>query len=153
MNIIIYGNSGSGKSTFAARLSARHPTFKHINTGEITRMMARFGCHNLPVLVQTIIDSLDFDDNHIFDHFYMHTWHQLYENFGTPIVVEMIDKTSRPKRDSRKTERFEAQHREIQEFFVRHSIKPIKVYNTDYGFDVSELINAGVLPFSELAVI
>lgn len=153
MNILLYGNTGSGKSTLAKTLCAKYP-FKHVNTGILTRMMASFGCSNLPVLVQDMIKSMNERDSHIFDHFYMHTWEQLTDLFGRPYVVSIIDnRTVRQPVSEKKHRRFLTQHREIANFMKVHDIHPIIVYNTDYGFDVSELIKNGILPFDEYAVI
>lgn len=153
MNILLYGNTGSGKSTLAKTLCAKYP-FKHVNTGALTRMMASFGCSNLPVLVQDMIKSMDVRDSHIFDHFYMHTWEQLTDLFGRPYVVTVVDnRTTRLPVSEEKHKRFLAQHCEISKFMEVHDIHPIIVYNTDYGFDVSELIRNGILPFNEYAVI
>ena len=137
MNIMLLGNTGSGKSTLAGLLASRH-NFKHVNTGSLTRMMASFGCNNLPILVQDMIKTMSHNDNHIFDHFYMHTWQQLTDLFGEPVVVIIEDRRS-GARDYR--------------FMCEHHIIPIKVYNTDYGFDVSELIRADILPFDEFPML
>ena len=153
MNIMLLGNTGSGKSTLADLLASRH-NFKHVNTGKLTRMMASFGCNNLPILVQDMIKTMSPNDNHIFDHFYMHTYKQLDDLFGKPIVVFVEDRrTKRIPVDERKHQRFMAQLPTIHEFMLMNDIVPIKVYNTDYGFDVSELIRARILPFNEFAVI
>ena len=153
MNIMLLGNTGSGKSTLADLLASRH-NFKHVNTGKLTRMMASFGCNNLPILVQDMIKTMSPNDNHIFDHFYMHTYKQLADLFGKPIVVFVEDRrTKRIPVDERKHQRFMAQLPTIHEFMLMNDIVPIKVYNTDYGFDVSELIRARILPFNEFAVI
>lgn len=153
MNIMLLGNTGCGKSTLAKLLSDRHG-FRHVNTGKLTRLMASFGCNNLPILVQDMIKTMSPADTHVFDHFYMHTWEQLNDLFGRPIVVLVEDRRSCPKdTQHRKYRRFIGQLPEIYKFLRDKEIIPIRVYNTDYGFDVSELINAGILPFGELAMI
>lgn len=153
MNIMLLGNTGSGKSTLASLLASRH-NFKHVNTGRLTRMMASFGCNNLPILVQDMIKTMSPNDNHIFDHFYMHTWQQLTDLFGEPVVVIVEDRRSGARDiNARKSKRFTKQLPTIYRFMCEHHIVPIKVYNTDYGFDVSELIRADILPFSEFAVL
>lgn len=153
MNIMLFGNTGSGKSTLAKLLASRH-NFKHVNTGRLTRMMASFGCRNLPILVQDMIKTMNPNDDHIFDHFYMHTYKQLDDLFGPPIVVAVEDRrTKREPVDSYKYQRFIDQLPRIHMFMATNRIVPIKVYNTDYGFDVSELIRADILPFSEFAVL
>lgn len=153
MNIMLLGNTGSGKSTLANLLASRH-NFKHVNTGRLTRMMASFGCNNLPILVQDMIKTMSPNDNHIFDHFYMHTWQQLTDLFGEPVVVIIEDRRSGARdTNARKSKRFVKQLPTIYRFMCEHHIVPIKVYNTDYGFDVSELIRAGILPFDEFAML
>jgi cytidylate kinase len=154
MNILFYGNTGCGKSTLAETICKRYPYFKHVNTGALTRMMASFGCKNLPLLVQDMIKSMSPIENHIFDHFYTHTWEQLNDLFDTPYVVAVEDKrTNKKPVDEMKHNRFLAQAHEVHRFMIAHHIVPIKVYNTDYGFDVSELIKADILPFDEFAVL
>lgn len=153
MNIMLLGNTGSGKSTLAGLLASRH-NFKHVNTGRLTRMMASFGCNNLPILVQDMIKTMSPNDNHIFDHFYMHTWQQLDDLFGEPVVVVIEDRRSGARDINHcKSNRFAKQLPTIYRFMCEHHIVPIKVYNTDYGFDVSELIRANILPFDEFAML
>lgn len=151
MNIMIYGNSGSGKTTLATILAEEG--YCHINTGNITRLMANMDCHNLPVIVQSMIASMT-DKPHVFDHFYIHTYEQIADTFGEPpAVIKLIDKRSVSHEDTRKRRRFVAQEPKIENYLKFKSAKVVTVYNTDYGFDVSELINEGYLPFDSFAVI
>ena len=89
MNIMIYGNSGSGKTTLATIL--KKYGYVHINTGQITRLMADMDCHNLPVIVQTMVSTMDTTKDHCFDHFYIHTYEQLRDLGMTPVVVCLVD--------------------------------------------------------------
>ena len=151
MNIILFCNSGSGKSTLAKLLSEYG--YCHINTGEITRMMAKMDVHNLPVVVQTMIATMDFSKSHVFDHFYIHTYEQLRDLGANPIVVAVMDRRTEKPPINKKRHRFHEQLPKILTYFDKVHIKPIEVINTDYGFDVSELINAGILPFECMAML
>lgn len=150
MNIMIYGNSGSGKTTLG-KILARYG-YVHINTGEITRMMAAMDCHNLPVIVQAMVESMDRNKRHCFDHFYIHTYKQLRDLGMEPLVVELLDKRSVTHTNSAKRDRWATQSESIEGFFSLNEVKRVKVYNTDYGFDLSELIKAGYLPFDTFAM-
>ena len=151
MNLIIYGNSGSGKTTLAKLLS--NEGYCHINTGDITRLMAAMDCHNLPVIVQSMVASMS-DKPHVFDHFYIHTYEQIADIFGAaPVVIKLIDERSVSHDTNRKRRRFAVQEPKIEYYLKHASAKVVTVYNTDYGFDVSELINEGYLPFDTFAVI
>lgn len=150
MNIMIYGNSGSGKTTLG-KILARHG-YVHINTGEITRMMAAMDCHNLPVIVQSMVESMNKDKHHCFDHFYIHTYKQLCDLDMHPLVVELIDKRSVTHTNNIKRDRWITQSDTIEAFFERNVVRRVKVYNTDYGFDLSELIKSGYLPFDTFAM-
>lgn len=150
--LMLYGPSGCGKTTLAT-IIAKYG-YIHVNTGDITRLMAAQGCHNLPVIVQTMIDTMDFSKSHVFDHFYMHTWKQL--NVKTDVVViEILDVRKDPAHmplASDKRTRWFDQDPAIRKFITDNKIEVIKVYNTDYGFDVSELIRCGLLPFDAFPV-
>ena len=151
MNLMIYGNSGSGKTTLAALLSEEG--YCHINTGNITRLMANMDCHNLPVIVQSMVASMS-DKPHVFDHFYIHTYEQIADRFGKPpVVIRLIDNRSISHENTRKRRRFVAQEPKIEYYLKHKAAKVVTVYNTDYGFDVSELIYEGYLPFDSFAVI
>ena len=150
MNIMIYGNSGSGKTTLA-KILARHG-YTHINTGEITRMMAAMDCHNLPVIVQAMVDSMNPRVHHCFDHFYMHTFNQLCDRDMEPLVIDLVDKRSITHEETRKRSRWIKQDPAIRRFMSEGRIHVVKVYNTDYGFDLSELISNGYLPFDTFAM-
>lgn len=150
MNIMIYGNSGSGKTTLASIL--KKYGYVHINTGQITRLMADMDCHNLPVIVQTMVSTMDTTKDHCFDHFYIHTYEQLRDLGMTPAVVYLADNRGIGHLNTTKRERWKCQDLKIIDYL--HAVKAtiIKVYNTDYGFDLSELIRAGYLPFNAFAM-
>lgn len=150
MNIMIYGNSGSGKTTLASIL--KKYGYVHINTGQITRLMADMDCHNLPVIVQTMVSTMDTTKDHCFDHFYIHTYEQLRDLGMTPAVVCLLDKRTVDHSDTDKRERWECQNPEIVTYLDKIKATVIKVYNTDYGFDLSELIRAKYLPFNAFAM-
>lgn len=150
MNIMIYGNSGSGKTTLATIL--KKYGYVHINTGQITRLMADMDCHNLPVIVQTMVSTMDTTKDHCFDHFYIHTYEQLRDLGMTPAVVYLVDKRTINHGDTNKRERWLCQDPEIVTYLDKAEVRVIKVYNTDYGFDISELIRAKYLPFNAFAV-
>lgn len=151
MNLIIYGNSGNGKTTLARYLADYG--YIHVNTGDITRLMASQDCHNLPVIVQAMVASMDWSKPHVFDHFYIHTYRQICGLTNPPVVVRLIDKRSVDHDDTPKRRRFEEQAPTIEKFLDRVAAIVIPVYNTDYGFDVSELIKCGALPFSAFAML
>lgn len=150
MNIMIYGNSGSGKTTLAIIL--KKYGYVHINTGQITRLMADMDCHNLPVIVQTMVSTMDTTKAHCFDHFYIHTYEQLRDLGMTPAVVCLVDSRSIDHPDTKKRERWLCQDPEIAAYLDKIGATIIKVYNTDYGFDLSELIRTGYLPFNAFAM-
>lgn len=150
MNIMIYGNSGSGKTTLATIL--KKYGYVHINTGQITRLMADMDCHNLPVIVQTMVSTMDTNKDHCFDHFYIHTYEQLRDLGMTPAVVCLVDNRSIDHSDTDKRTRWECQDSEIVTYLDKVKATIIKVYNTDYGFDLSELIRAKYLPFNAFAM-
>lgn len=149
MNLIIYGNSGSGKTTLARLLSDWG--YCHINTGKITRLMAEMDCHNLPLIVQQMIASMDRSKAHVFDHFYIHTYNQLVDLDMDPVVIILEDRRSITHTMTSKRERFLRQHNEIETFLSDKEC--VTVYNTDWGFDVSELIRMRALPFECKAVL
>ena len=150
MNIMIYGNSGSGKTTLATIL--KKYGYVHINTGQITRLMADMDCHNLPVIVQTMVSTMDTTKDHCFDHFYIHTYEQLRDLGMTPVVVCLVDNRNIDHPDTKKRERWLWQDSEIVAYLDKVKATIIKVYNTDYGFDISELIRAKYLPFNAFAM-
>ncbi|WP_407448664.1 AAA family ATPase [Fibrobacter sp.] len=151
MNIMIYGNSGSGKTTLATILKKKYG-YVHINTGQITRLMADMDCHNLPVIVQTMVSTMDTNKDHCFDHFYIHTYEQLCDLGMTPAVICLVDNRTIDHADTSKRERWLCQDPEIVAYLDKVGATVIKVYNTDYGFDVSELIRAKYLPFNAFAM-
>lgn len=150
MNIMIYGNSGSGKTTLATIL--KKYGYVHINTGQITRLMADMDCHNLPIIVQTMVSTMDTTKDHCFDHFYIHTYEQLRDLGMTPAVVCLVDSRSIDHPDTKKRVRWQRQDTEIVDYLNKIGATVIKVYNTDYGFDLSELIRAEYLPFNAFAM-
>lgn len=150
MNIMIYGNSGSGKTTLATIL--KKYGYIHINTGQITRLMADMDCHNLPVIVQSMVSTMDTNKDHCFDHFYIHTYEQLRDLGMTPAVVCLVDTRTIDHADTKKRDRWLCQNHEIVTYLDKAKATVIKVYNTDYGFDISELISAGYLPFNAFAM-
>ena len=150
MNIMIYGNSGNGKTTLATIL--KKYGYVHINTGQITRLMADMDCHNLPVIVQTMVSTMDTTKDHCFDHFYIHTYEQLRDLGMTPVVVCLVDNRNIDHPDTQKRERWLCQDPEIVAYLDKVKATIIKVYNTDYGFDISELIRAKYLPFNAFAM-
>jgi adenylate kinase family enzyme len=147
---MIYGNSGSGKTTLATIL--KKYGYVHINTGQITRLMADMDCHNLPVIVQTMVSTMDTTKDHCFDHFYIHTYEQLRDLGMTPAVVCLVDSRTIDHSDTNKRKRWQWQDPEIVTYLDKVGATVIKVYNTDYGFDLSELIRAKYLPFSAFAM-
>lgn len=151
MNLMIYGNSGNGKTTLAKLLTAYK--YIHVNTGDITRLMASQDCHNLPVIVQAMVASMDWSKPHVFDHFYIHTYRQICRLTQPPVIVRLIDNRSVDHDDTPKRKRFVAQAPIIEEYFKAAHATIVSVYNTDYGFDVSELIKCGALPFDAFAVL
>jgi hypothetical protein len=84
----------------------------------------------------------------------MHTWKQL--NAKTDVVViEIVDVRKDPAHiplASNKRTRWFQQDPAIRKFIADNKIEVIKVYNTDYGFDISELIRCDLLPFSAFPV-
>lgn len=157
MNLILYGPSCCGKSTLMRLLAKKG--FTPVPTGDITRLLYSTGATCMPYIVQTIISTMK-PDNYCFDHFYIHTWEQLNNKFDSqPIVIRVVDARKNPTYHSqaidkikRKQARFEAQSAEIEAFFKAHDITPITVTNTDYGFDMSELIEHKIIPYEELVV-
>lgn len=150
--LMLYGPSGCGKTTLA-KIISRYG-YIHVNTGDITRLMAVQGCHNLPVIVQMMIDTMDFGKSHVFDHFYMHTWKQLSAKTDV-VVIEILDVRKDPAHmsvASDKRTRWFRQDPAIRTFIIDNKIEVVKVYNTDYGFDVSELIRRGLFPFDAFPV-
>jgi adenylate kinase family enzyme len=150
MNIMIYGNSGSGKTTLATIL--KKYGYVHINTGQITRLMADMDCHNLPVIVQTMVSTMDTTKDHCFDHFYIHTYEQLRDLGMTPAIACLVDNRTIDHSNTNKRERWQCQDHEIVTYLDKVGATVIKVYNTDYGFDLSELIRTKYLPFNAFAM-
>lgn len=150
MNLMIYGNSGSGKTTLGTILAKYG--YIHINTGHITRLMAEMDCHNLPVIVQTMVGTMDPAKNHCFDHFYMHTYEQLNVMGVRPTVIVLIDRRSGTVDRTIKRDRWEYQDPAIVSYLDKVKANIVTVYNTDYGFDLSELIRGGYLPFTAFAM-
>lgn len=150
MNIMIYGNSGSGKTTLGTILAKYG--YIHINTGHITRLMAEMDCHNLPVIVQTMVATMDIGKNHCFDHFYIHTYEQLRDMSVPPVVIMLVDRRSVTVERTAKRDRWDWQDPAIVGYLGKVKAKTVTVYNTDYGFDLSELIRGGYLPFTAFAV-
>lgn len=150
MNLMIYGNSGSGKTALGTILAKYG--YIHINTGHITRLMAEMDCHNLPVIVQTMVGTMDTGKDHCFDHFYIHTYEQLRDMGIPPVVIRLVDRRSITVERTAKRARWEWQDPEITSYLDKVKAKTVAVYNTDYGFDLSELIRGGYLPFNAFAV-
>lgn len=154
INLMLYGPSGSGKTTLA-KLLAMAGHYIHVNTGEITRLMHSADCHNLPKIVQDMVYSMDPAKAHVFDHFYVHTYRQLAAHCGGPLhVIEVIEGRTEPKiLDSLKRRRWFEQDKFIRQWFCQMKIEPIKVNRLDFGYDVSELISHGILPYETLPVL
>lgn len=150
MNLMIYGNSGSGKTTLGTILAKYG--YIHINTGHITRLMAEMDCHNLPVIVQTMVSTMDFTKSHCFDHFYIHTYEQLRDLDEPPVVIVLVDRRAVDTKQTDKRDRWMRQDPTIASYLDKAKAKIVKVYNTDYGFDLSELIRDGYLPFNAFAM-
>lgn len=150
MNLMIYGNSGSGKTTLGTILAKYG--YIHINTGHITRLMAEMDCHNLPIIVQTMVATMDTAKNHCFDHFYIHTYEQLRDLGVAPVVITLADRRRVTVKQTDKRDRWECQDPIIAGYLDKVKAKTVMVYNTDYGFDLSELIRGGYLPFNAFAV-
>ena len=154
MNLMLYGNSCSGKTTFMKILAKSNYTA--IPTGDLTRQLYSFGCKNMPVIVQNIIANLSKDREYVFDHFYIHTCEQLHDLFSEwPTVIHVIDRRTEPTFHSqdpdkikRKQARFNWQADEIERWLKDNDVPVVIVYNTDYGFDVSELIEHGILDYN-----
>lgn len=159
MNLMLLGNSCSGKTTLMKILTKYG--YHKMPTGDITRFLYECGCQNMPVIVQTLIENLR-PDNYCFDHFYIHTMEQLHDVTGHwPIVVNVIDKrtgnthhSQDPAKIERKQERFNSQLPQIFEWLAKHkAVQVVTVYNTDYGFDMSELIEYKIVPYDTFAMV
>lgn len=154
INLMLYGPSGSGKTTLA-KLLAMTGHYIHVNTGEITRLMHSADCHNLPKIVQDMVYSMDPGKAHVFDHFYVHTYRQLAVHCGGPLhVIEIVEGRTEPQiLNSIKRQRWFEQDKFIRQWFNQVKIDPIKVVRLDFGYDVSELISHGILPYETLPVL
>lgn len=158
MNLMLLGNSCSGKTTLAKMLTKFG--YKHLPTGEMTRYLYGLGCTNMPYVMTTIIESLA-PDSYCFDHFYIHTMKQLKALTGSyPIVIQVIDKRSKlichsqdPAKIARKRERFDEQYDTIVKWLVANGIKVFNVINMDTGFDVSNLIEEKIIPYASMPVL
>lgn len=158
MNLMLFGTSCAGKTTFMNILSeyGYHP----VPTGDITRFLYKCGCKNMPVIVQAIVGNLQ-QDSYCFDHFYIHTMEQLRDITGEwPVVIHIIDKRSghrehgqSPDKIAKKQARFDSQLPVIMDWLNKHStVRMVTVYNTDYGFDMSELIEYNLVPYDTLVM-
>lgn len=158
MNIMLYGTSCAGKSTLMNLLTKF--AYQAVPTGTIVRQLYGIGCQNMPVIMQTIIGTLKHDRDYCFDHFYVHTCEQLRDLFGAwPTVIHVIDRrtiktqhSQDPAKIERKQARFNEQASTIEGFLAANKVPTITVYNTDYGFDLSELIEHGVVPYNTLVI-
>ena len=154
MNLILLGNTCSGKSTLAKFLEMAG--YVYMPTGDITRQLIKAGAHNLPYIWSTIIGTIDVKVNHVLDHFYLHTMRQLKDMTGQwPVVIEVIDKRTKPTLNAHselkapdKIRRYDAQYAGIIDYLGQIKVTPVRVINMDTGFDISELINAGIVPFN-----
>lgn len=152
--LMLFGNSCSGKSTLAKFLQMAG--YIYVPTGDITRQLEKAGASNMPYLWTTIISTLDVSKSHVFDHFYMHTMHQLKDMSGDwPIVIEVIDKRSATTLNAHselsapaKQRRYDMQYAGIIDWLKQIKVKPVRVINMDTGFDISELIKAGIVSFN-----
>ena len=158
MNLMLLGNSCSGKTTLMKILTEYG--YHKMPTGDITRFLYECGCQNMPVVVQTLIQNLR-PDSYCFDHFYIHTMEQLRNITGEwPVVINVIDMrtgNTHHGQDSakieRKQERFYSQLPYIVEWLTNHkTVRVVTVSNTDYGFDMSELIEHAIIPYNALVV-
>lgn len=159
MNLILYGTSCSGKTTLMNILAKYN--YKPVPTGTLARTLYGIGCQNMPVIMQTIISTLKRTTPYCFDHFYIHTCEQLHDLFKEwPTVIRLIDKrtvktqhSQSPEKIVRKQQRFDAQAAIIESWLANNNINVVNVYNTDYGFDMSELIEHGLVPYNTLVMI
>lgn len=151
-HLIIYGKPFSGKSTLC-RLLAKYAGYTPLLTGDLTRAMRRSGIQSLPTVMRTALDNLK-PGRYCHDHLYVHTLRQLVDKGDTVSVVRLVDTERRPfparhaDKLADKTYRFNA-----QSDFVEHAlahlpdIQCVKVTNGPQGFDVSNLVDAGLVPF------
>lgn len=158
MNLMLLGNSCSGKTTLMNILTKYG--YHAMPTGDITRFLYKCGCQNMPVIIQTLINHLK-PDSYCFDHFYIHTMEQLHDITGHwPIVINVIDErtgdtwhSQDPAKIERKQARFNSQLPQICEWLKNHkAVQIVTVHNTDYGFDMSELIEHELVPYDTFAV-
>ena len=159
MNLLLYGTSCSGKSTLMNVLTQFN--YQAVPTGALARQLYNIGCQNMPVIIQTIISTLAHDRNYCFDHFYVHTCEQLHDLFNCwPTVIHLIDRrtvktqhSQDPAKIERKQKRFDEQATFIEKWLSANSVPTITVYNTDYGFDLSELIEHSIVPYNTRVMI
>lgn len=157
MILMLYGPSCCGKTTLMKMLAEYKYT--PVPTGNLTRSLYAIGCTNMPVIMQTVVQHMQ-PGNYCFDHFYIHTMEQLHDLTGEwPVVIGVLDKRTNPTRHSQdptkiqqKQERFNAQAPEIAEWLRIHPVKFVFVINTDYGFDLSELIEHRIIPYNALVM-
>lgn len=151
-HLIIYGKPFSGKSTLC-RLLARYAGYTPLLTGDLTRTMRKAGITSLPTVMQTAIANLK-PGQYCHDHLYVHTLRQLVYRGDKVTVVRLEDIQRRPfpsraaDKLAAKTKRFYAQMD-----FVEHAlaqlpcVQSVTVVNNEFGFDLSNLIDAGLVPF------
>lgn len=151
-HLIIYGKPYSGKSTLC-KLLGKYAGYTPLLTGDLTRSMRRAGMTALPTIMSVAMDTLK-PGQYCHDHLYVHTLRQLVDSGADVAVVYLRDLVRRPfparhaDKLTAKVQRWEAQRGFVEAALAQlPSVEVLTVHNGPNGFDLSNLIESGWVPF------